>query len=416
MKSNQSVCVLAFDVVQAMINSGVKNYVAWSEYSSHYVPLIRHFEDVCDGLYSDDELKNYSAKVTARYEREEISKRTWLSYMRAANRIREIHDTGKLSHVGHDTKRSLYPNHEKLLRDFLEHDKTLDNPKTKKDADWAVRKYLYWLQCHEVRDVLLADSYQFSSFLIERSGHEAPGSIHNIQLYLKKFYAYLKNEAGCELPYEYVLSLPVKREKRIFKPLTNDEISRVLSKVDRTTGKGKRDYAIILLGLRYGMRAADIAALKLSDIQWREKKITFIQKKTLADTSLPLLDDVSDALARYILEGRPDTGSDKVFLRAAYPYAPLSGSVPIMHMWKRYEDLAGVPRTAGDGRGFHSLRRALGKNMSEIGYAYTDIATAIGHSSPGSARSYISVDEEHLKTCAIPFDSIEPKGEVFGDE
>ena len=105
-----------------------------------------------------------------------------------------------------------------------------------------------------------------------------------------------------------------------------------------------------------------------------------------------------------------------MFLRAAYPYAPLSGSVPIMHIWKRYEDLAGVPRTAGDGRGFHSLRRALGKNMSKNGYAYTDIATAIGHSSPGSARSYISVDEEHLKTCAIPFDSIEPKGEVFGDE
>ena len=415
MKSNQIVSALAFDVVQGMINSGVKNHVAWSDYSSHYVPIIRHFEEVCGGIYSDDELKNYSDKVTACYEKEEISKKTWLSYMRAVNRIREIHDTGKLSHAGNNTKRPLYPNHEKLLLDFLEYDRSLDNPKTKKDADWAVRKYLYWLQRHEVRDVLLADSYQFSSFLIERIGHESPGSVHDIQLYLKKFYDFLKNERDCELPYEHVLSLPLKHEKKVFKPLTDDEISRTLSKVDRTTDKGKRDYAIILLGARYGMRAADIAALSLADIKWREKKITFTQKKTLAITSIPLLDDVSDALTRYILEGRPDTGSDKVFLRAVYPYIPLSGSVPIMHLWKRYEDLAGVPRTAGDGRGFHSLRRAFGKNMSENDYDYKDIASAIGHVNPDSARSYISVDEERLKMCAISFDGIEPGGEVFGN-
>ena len=116
-----------------------------------------------------------------------------------------------------------------------------------------------------------------------------------------------------EIPYEFVLSLPVIRKKRVFPPLTKDEIQRTVAQIDRSTVMGKRDYAIILLGARNGLRGCDIIHLKLTDIDWRAGEIRLIQKKTGNPLVLPLLPDVGEALKEYILNGRPDSSSEFIF-------------------------------------------------------------------------------------------------------
>ena len=135
------------------------------------------------------------------------------------------------------------------------------------------------------------------------------GSLHDLQLFLKKFHQFLNSEKGMDIPYEFVLSLPVIRKKRIFPPLTKDEIQRTVAQVDRSTVMGKRDYAIILLSVRNGLRGSDIINLKLTDIDWRGGEIRLIQKKTGNPLALPLLPDVGEALKECILNGRPDSHS-----------------------------------------------------------------------------------------------------------
>ena len=415
MENNKSVSWLAEQVIHTLIDSGVKEYVAWSDYASHYKPVIYYFDDNSCGLYDETFVAGYLQYLDERLDREEISIKRKHAYVCAMMRIKEYHDTGAIQHIGFNSARHLYPGHEALLQEFIDTDTALIDQKTIKDAGWAVRKYLYWLQRNGVRDVLSADSYQFSAFLKECHGTCTPNSVYDIQLYLRKFYSFLSGQKGCAMPYEYVLSLPVKRERRVFTPLTVDEIKRSIAQIDRTTAQGKRDYAIVLLSARCGIRACDIIHLKLNDFDWKNQLLVFVQQKTKVSISIPVPDDVAEAVKEYIIEARPKTDGDIVFLRACRPFYPFSSSVAIMHIWTKYEKLADVPRVPRDGRGFHSLRRALGKQMNEAEIPVSTIAQILGHSDSGSVKPYISVDTVHLKECAIQLDGMAASGEVYGN-
>ena len=248
------------------------------------------------------------------------------------------------------------------------------------------------------------------------AGKYSEGSLHDLQLFLKKFHQFLNTEKGLEIPYEFVLSLPVIRKKRVFPPLTKDEIQRTVAQIDRSTVMGKRDYAIILLGARNGLRGCDIIHLKLTDIDWRAGEIRLIQKKTGNPLVLPLLPDVGEALKEYILNGRPDSSSEFIFLRAMHPYLPFNKTVALTHLWSGYQKKAGIERYAHDGKGFHALRRTLGKELTLAEVPVTTTAQILGHRSMDSSKQYISLDSYHLKECALDFSGIEVTLEGYGHE
>ena len=100
--------------------------------------------------------------------------------------------------------------------------------------EWAVRKYLFWLETQGVDDALDVNAHSFSGFMTLASRKYAEGSLHDLQLFLKKFHQFLNTEKGLDIPYEFVLSLPVIRKKRVFPPLTKDEIQRTVAQVDRS--------------------------------------------------------------------------------------------------------------------------------------------------------------------------------------
>jgi site-specific recombinase XerD len=101
-------------------------------------------------------------------------------------------------------------------------------------------------------------------------------------------------------------------------------VERLLGAVDRRTPLGKRDYAMLLLGARYGLRSKDIRMLRLENIHWREQRIALIQSKTQQPLDLPLLADVDDALADYLRRGRPACTAREIFLRHKKPIAPFA--------------------------------------------------------------------------------------------
>ena len=180
---------------------------------------------------------------------------------------------------------------------------------------------------------------------------------------------------------------------------TREEVKALLGFVDRSDSKGKRDYALMLLMARYGMRVGDILNLKLADIDWESMAIRFRQKKTSVMNELPILDDVGWALADWIANARPKQASTThVFTRLTAPYC---GMKKLNNMFSRRMVTAGISRSGCRNAGPHSLRHALATNMLAEQVPLPVITAVLGHSTSTSTTVYLHSDIEGLRQCAL---------------
>lgn len=135
-------------------------------------------------------------------------------------------------------------------------------------------------------------------------------------------------------------------------------MKKLITAIDRGSPKGKRDYAIILLACRLGIRCTDIKNLKTDHFRWEEKKIVFIQSKTRESLSLPLTAEIGWAVIDYLKYGRPKIDCPYIFVKHMAPFGPFSEDDHIYQLIKRYMELAHLP-TLKKRRGMHSLRHSL---------------------------------------------------------
>ena len=168
---------------------------------------------------------------------------------------------------------------------------------------------------------------------------------------------------------------------------------------------------MLLLAARTGLRPVDIAGLRLQDIDWAQGQITLTQHKTGALLTLPLLADVGEAIADYLLHGRPAGVADEhVFLRTHAPYVSLA---PLSDLY--WVAAAAFARTTtsprnGTGRGFRVFRASFATRMLEDGTSLPVISGALGHRGIDSAKHYLAADERHMRDCCLDFTGIEPRG------
>jgi site-specific recombinase XerD len=183
----------------------------------------------------------------------------------------------------------------------------------------------------------------------------------------------------------------------VFDPAT---VERLLAAVDRSTPLGKRDYAMLLLAARYGLRSKDIRLLRLEAIRWREHRLVLIQTKTQRPLELPLLADVDQALADYLQHGRPATTVREVFVRHQPPIQPFANGNchwAVMARAARAAHLIVTDRP----RGFHRLRHSLATHLLADGVAIHAIAGVLGHQSIETTRRYTRVDLAGLRSVAL---------------
>lgn len=165
-----------------------------------------------------------------------------------------------------------------------------------------------------------------------------------------------------------------------------------------------RDRAIILLGYKLALRDVDICNLRLSDIDWKHDCINVIQKKTGIPLSLPLLDDVGNALMEYILHERPSkSNSQHVFLRSVEPYAKLSS---VYNIVRQIQEKAGVVSANGNKKGSHLFRYSLAFRLQKAKVPHHTITDVLGHYSKESDKPYLSMDALMLKKCSLGLDLI----------
>jgi integrase/recombinase XerD len=227
----------------------------------------------------------------------------------------------------------------------------------------------------------------------------------------RKFFSFLY-ERGYTA-YDLVPMLPKVRTPRnasIPYVWSKTDIQKLLGAIDRADPKGKRDYAILLLAIRLGLRIGDIRSLKQSSIDWNRKTINLIMSKTGQPIELPLLKDIGWAIIDYLQNGRPATNSECLFVRHKAPFNAFGGRNAFNKELHRYILKAGLDMPGDQRHGMHSLRSTLAENMLEIKSPLPIISEALGHQSINTTSIYLKVDVEGLRKCAL-----DPE-EVFASE
>jgi site-specific recombinase XerD len=176
---------------------------------------------------------------------------------------------------------------------------------------------------------------------------------------------------------------------------------QLLNAVDRCSPKGKRDYAILLLACRLGLRVEDIRTLKLDDLKWEAATIEITQSKTLAPLCLPLTEEVGEALIDYLKSGRPQTDHREVFLTLAPPFLPFGGNSNLHHIVTYWKQLAGIHFRMKQRQGLHSLRHTLATKLLREQTPIHVISEILGHATTASTLIYAKVDVEALRSAAL---------------
>jgi integrase/recombinase XerD len=182
--------------------------------------------------------------------------------------------------------------------------------------------------------------------------------------------------------------------------LARGQVAALLASCDRSRAIGRRDYAILVLLARLGLRAAEVASLRLDDVDWRAGEI-IVRGKGRTEERLPLPSDVGAAVAAYLRRGRPHRPDREVFLRVC---APLRGLAP--------EGVSEVVRAASERAGLgsfgaHRLRHTAGTEMLRAGASLPEVAQVLRHRSIATTAIYAKVDHLALRELAMPWPGAE---------
>ncbi len=236
------------------------------------------------------------------------------------------------------------------------------------------------------------------AFVAESSRRLGRTSLRNLCGILRVFLRYLARQrligkdlsASVESPQAYRLST-------IPRSITWDEVRRMLEAVDRRTAAGKRDYAILLLLVTYGLRGREVAALTLDDLDWKRDRLRIPERKAGHSTAYPLSSTVGAALVEYLQHGRPEATDRRVFFRVLAPPTPLTAAA-VSSRAAYYLHRAGiaVPRA-----GSHTLRHTCVQRLVDAEFPFKVIGDYVGHRAPESTEIYAKVAINTLRDVAL---------------
>jgi len=282
---------------------------------------------------------------------------------------------------------------------FMEHLTNLRrNIKTVRDYKKRLSIFIDYLEENEVNNPEEIDEDHILAFI---STH-AHGESKNITS-VKSFLRFIKEEHIIEKDFGYILNnrsrkLRSERE-RIPSFYSEEEVRKIELSVSRTDGVGKRDYAMVLLASRLGLRVSDIAGLCFNNLDWDTNQIKLTQYKTGNPIILPLLPAVGNAIIDYLRYGRKQSSSDKVFLSCRAPYIPVTSEAVHSAITKAFR-VSGV-KVDNKHHGGHALRFSLAQRMLELNTPMPVISEALGHRNSDVTRKYVRINLPLLNKCSL---------------
>jgi len=185
--------------------------------------------------------------------------------------------------------------------------------------------------------------------------------------------------------------------EKIVDTLTDEQISSVNDyRLSQSKPIELRNSAMVMIGLKMGLRASDVVNLKFDDIDWKKRQITIVQQKTQAQITLPMPVDVGNSIYSYIKNGRPKSSNEHVFIRHKAPYCKLTIKICT-------KSLHGIlpERKAVIGGGFHVTRRTFATRLLRNNACIETVINSLGHQDRTSVMTYLSLDEERMQSCAL---------------
>ena len=274
----------------------------------------------------------------------------------------------------------------------------------------VVTAFLAFLGAQGVTSPRELQSALLAAFISERALHVGSRSLATEVECLRSFLRFLgmRGLVAAHLVAQ-ARALRCSKEHRLPPVWPPQAVEALLGAVDRSSSVGKRDYAMLLLAARLGLRAGDIRALELDHIRWAEARLSLTQTKTGRSLSLPLSEDLGQALIDYLRHARPRSSRREVFLKARAPYEPLGPTNPLYSAITSALHRANISLPRGMPRGLHSLRHTLATRLVQTGQTLETVAAVLGHSSIESTRIYT-----HLDACALRSVALDPEEVLHG--
>ncbi len=265
-----------------------------------------------------------------------------------------------------------------------------------------IKRMLLFFGNNGLQDINKLTSEDISAFFktqIELESRTVAAMLTSIKVFFRHLY-----QTGITQN-DYTTKLPTIKANRQFKlPRTwnKEDVLAILDSIDRGSPVGKRDYAILMLITRYGLRSADVKDLLLSSLRWDTNTIQIIQSKTKNPLWLPLIKDVGWAIIDYLRHGRPISDSPYVFLTSTVPYRPFGTySAALNSLLTKHIRDAGVRIPRDVPKGVHSLRHTLASTMLAKDVPLPIISSVLGHVTTKATSIYLHIDIERLKECAL---------------
>jgi len=295
------------------------------------------------------------------------------------------------------------PAMKKPLRDYEQYcrDRRHLRPSTLNVRIPEIAVFLDFLGSRNLETLDQMQPADLTAFVTSRP-HLKPKSLSRIVSDVRSFLQFLTLQGIQDQDLSDVLpKIRVPRNATIPSVWAPELVVRLLKVIDRSSPKGKRDYAILLLACRLGLRLGDIRALTLDNLNWEAATIDITQSKTLAPLCLPLTEEVGDALIDYLKSGRPQTEHREVFLKLNPPFAPFSENTHLYHIVKYWKQLAGIQFPTQQHQGLHSLRHTLATQLLQAETPFHVISEILGHTTMKSTLIYAKADVETLRGAAL---------------
>ncbi|MEX0708926.1 MAG: site-specific integrase, partial [Woeseia sp.] len=280
---------------------------------------------------------------------------------------------------------------------FLTEEKGL-RPRSIKQYRFHLHQFAAYLKRIGIDDLIELSPTVLSGFIAEYGPRVAWTTLRNACGTLRVFLRYLHREGVLTKDLSSLVEFPQSyRHAHIPRSIPWDQVEQVLASVDRRSDCGKRDYAMLLLLATYGLRACEVAALTLDDIDWHNERLRIRDRKAGNSTTYPLSAVVGAAIVDYLKNGRPTTTLREVFIRTTAPLAPI-GHAAVATRAGHFIRKAGinVPRP-----GSHVLRHSCVQRLLNAHFSLKHIGDYVGHRSASSTQLYGKIAIEQLREVAI---------------
>lgn len=255
--------------------------------------------------------------------------------------------------------------------------------------------YLRKIKLHTLSELSPA---VLSAFITETGQVLDKRTVQGLCSKLKVFLRYLFHARTVTRDFSTLIESPRRyRLSNIPRSISWDEVRRMLEAVDQRTPAGRRDYAILLLLVTYGLRAREVAALTLDDVDWKRDRLNVPERKAGHSTAYPLSPVVGKAIVAYLNDGRPQTQARTLFIRTMAPHTPVTW-VAVSLRAKYYLRKAGIEVARP---GSHTLRHTCVQRLVDAQVSFKTIGDFVGHRTPDATAVYTKVDIEPLREVAM---------------